>query len=102
MHTRTHQTYDPQTDLRDRFPEWRVRPTRLYGPDELFVMDEHLVLVEEKWILDDWEAKLTHVIAHLDLHLDQLTSVGLSEHDERAADQLAAFWLDRETSRIPG
>lgn len=91
---RTVTRYDPFQDWRDRYPGWRVQVVKLDGGTEDINPATQTVSMDVHGYLEDPAHAYAHVLAHLDLHLDQLGCM-MSPAQEGEANDLARIRLDR-------
>lgn len=90
---RTMTEYNPYQDLRNRYPGWKLTIADLGGIGEMICYRERLILIDEGVV--DRTLLVAHVLAHLDLHLGQM-SEQFTEDQESDAEGLALMRLDRE------
>lgn len=83
-------TYNPGSDLRDRYPDWVMRHRPLLGLSEVLCRRRRVILIEREMSRSARLCAEAHAVAHLDLgHADVLDGV-LEAREEAAADLLAA------------
>jgi uncharacterized protein DUF955 len=83
-------SYDPVSDLAQRYPDWVVEHTALgWGIREALCQRSHVILLEARGSAAERRSSLAHAIGHLDL--EHRAAVGrLDVRQEREADLLAA------------
>ena len=91
--------YDPWTDARERYPDWRFEVKPLDGDaPEIISHCQKLVQLDLHYYAADPELTMAHVIAHLDEHRD--SGDWFSAEICEQADYFALVRLDRGEDRI--
>jgi hypothetical protein len=84
-------TYDPDSDLATRYPDWLVGTADLGGViPEVLSTGRRIILLDERLARSARRSSLAHAIAHLDLGHGQTLPGWFENREEAEADALAA------------
>lgn len=88
--------YDPWTDARERYPDWRFEVKRLDDVDEVITWSGRLVELDCEYYSEDPDLAMTHAIIHIEKHRDLEGWLAVEcEH----ANHDGMIRLDRESDR---